>query len=180
MVFNDLTSCPAWGPKVWLWHWRNGSAAKLLKTQVHSCPNSSRLCLARPRSTMSAALTYIKLWPGPDQQPGSVLLFLAANYKHLPNPLLPFSVSSSLGAVLVLDHWGRAWPKPQQTPFIYVYDASNYTNTTQVDQTSTTAPQDCGNSEIEISATLSKKYRRCFDLIFIFCFHPILNINSHI
>lgn len=57
--------------------------AKLLKTQVDSCLNSSYHCLGWPWIAVSAAITYIKLRPGLDQQPGSLLVPLTANHKHL-------------------------------------------------------------------------------------------------
>lgn len=99
-----LTSRPAWGWKLGLYHWRHVSVDKLLKT--HSCPNSICHCLSWPWSTMSTAFPYIKLRPDPDQQPGPLLVSFTTNQKHW---LLPYSVLSLLRVVLVLDYLIWTW-----------------------------------------------------------------------
>lgn len=146
--------------KVWLWRWRHGSVAKLLKTQVHSCPNSSCRCLGWPWSTASTALTYIKLRPGPDQQPGSYLVFFTTNHKHLLNPLFcPLLIIPCSELYWFWTTKQKLDLNPNRCLFIAAGAASGCTNTTQVDQSElekqNTLPQGC--RQIEIFATLSKR-----------------------
>lgn len=144
VVVYYLTSCPAWGWRAWLWHWRHGSAAKLLKTQVHSCPNSSCHCLAWPWSTVSVALTYRSL----QVLTSTLALSLTTNH-NLLNPL--FCPLLLVPCSELYWFWTTTqWPEPEQMPFIivgvaswlHIYNPSGPNQTAEMDHTLCNSPKE--------------------------------------